>query len=163
MGTNYYLIRKIKYKDNIKYNIGCDEDFFLELKNGYVWNYRYYKNIEQMNKDFFQRIHIGKSSFGWRFLLCTYNLNNEEYKFSFLDKKINSLDDWIELFNDPNNYILDEYDRKIDKEKMIDIITKREGIYSEHQLRKHSFSNEETTMPDGYDYDLILSDEHIFC
>lgn len=163
MGTNYYLIRKIKYKNNIKYNIGCDEDFFLELKNGYVWNYMYYKNIEQMNKDFFQRIHIGKSSFGRRFLLCTYNLDNEEYTFSFLDKKIKSLDDWIELFNDPNNYILDEYDRKIDKEKMIDIITKREGIYSENKLRKHSFSNEETTMPDGYDYDLILSDEHIFC
>ena len=163
MGTNYYLIRKIKYEDNIKYDVGCDDDFFMKLENGYVWNRRYYQNLEELNKYFFQRIHIGKSSYGWKFLLCIYELNNEKYKSFKLTNSIKSLDDWIELFNDNNNYILDEYDRKINKEEMIDIITKREGIYSKDRLRSHKMDDYVIITPLYCDYDLILSDECYFC
>ena len=97
-----------------------------------MWNNRYYATTEALNSDFYQRIHIGKSSKGWRFGLCTYPTENPKFKDGqtgyheyYLDKPISSFDDWIELFNDPNNHIENEFGEEITKDEMIDIIAHR--------------------------------------
>lgn len=58
--------------------------------------------------------HIGKSSYGWHF--CLHVIPEEG---------INTLDDWISLFNDPKYKIYDEYGDETSKERMLEIITKR--------------------------------------
>jgi len=95
-----------------------------------VWNNKYYPTIEVLNSEYYQRIHIGKSSAGWRFSLCTYPTENPRFKGEvwneqYLDKPIESLEDWLDLFYDPNNYIEDENGDKISKEEMIDTIAHR--------------------------------------
>lgn len=60
-------------------------------------------------------LHIGKSSCGWCFSLHIIPELN-----------INDLDDWVKLFDDEKNKIIDEYNTIIQKEEMLDIITKRE-------------------------------------
>lgn len=111
-----------------------------ELVNGWVWNNKYYATLESLNNEYFQKIHIGKSSAGWRFGLCIYPKENPKHKGEswndkYLDKPIESLHDWIELFNNPNNYIEDEYGNKITKEEMIDIIAHRKP-HSGEELRE---------------------------
>lgn len=59
-------------------------------------------------------LHIGKSSGGWTFAL---HIIPEE--------GINSLDDWLELFNKAENVIQNEYDESISPGEMIKIITRR--------------------------------------
>lgn len=62
-------------------------------------------------------LHIGKSSYGWCFSLHVIPESN-----------INSLDDWKKLFEQEDKYIIkNEYDEKISKEKMLEIIEKRVG------------------------------------
>lgn len=63
----------------------------------------------------FDPIHIGQSSHGWVFMLHIIP-----------EKGINNLDDWLKLFDTEESVIKDEYDQKVSKELMIDIITKRE-------------------------------------
>lgn len=116
-------------------SLGCHdghEQEPIELTNGWMWNNRYYATIEALNSDFYQRIHIGKSSSGWRFGLCTYPTENPKFKDGktgyheyYLDKPISSFDDWVELFNDPNNHIENGCGEEITKDKMIDIIAHR--------------------------------------
>ena len=60
------------------------------------------------------RHHIGKSSWGWCFGLHVYP-----------EEGIHDLSDWIKLFEDRNNYIVDEYKNRISLTEMIDLITKR--------------------------------------
>lgn len=59
-------------------------------------------------------LHIGKSSGGWTFAL---HIIPEE--------GINSLDDWLELFHTPGNYIQTERDVFIYPGEMTSIITQR--------------------------------------
>lgn len=134
MGTNYYLFRKIAFNEDKQYppSLGCtDKEELVELTNGWVLHNTYYPNKEELNKHYYQKIHIGKSSYGWRFLLCIYPTENPLYKDDkiyhqyYLEKEISSLGDWIVLFNNPNNYIQDECGEKISTEEMIEIITKR--------------------------------------
>lgn len=118
---------------------GCEKEP-IELVNGWVWDSKYYPTIETLNSEYYQRIHIGKSSAGWRFGLCVYPTENPRFKGEswndhYLDKPIESLDDWIELFNDPCNYIEDEYGIRISKEVMLDIITNRKPNSNE-ELRE---------------------------
>ena len=116
MGTNYYLIRKMKYAKNTPVSLGCDlyDNDIIELSNGWVLRNTYYPTLKELSENFTQEIHIGKSSFGWYFSLCVYP-----------EFGINNLEDWIKLFNDPNNIILDEYDDEVSAEAMINCITKR--------------------------------------
>ena len=138
MGTNYYLHRKTNFDPNhrIPASLGCcygNESEPLELENGWVWNNKYYPTLEEMNKEFYQEIHIGKSSCGWRFGLCVYPEENPSYKGEswrefYLDEPISSLDDWVALFNDPENTIWDEYGREVSKEDMVACIASREPM-----------------------------------
>ena len=106
MGTNSYLYIKTNYKNSF--------GTVQKLKNGYVYNDKFYPTIEEVNKDFYQVLHIGKSSGGWHYLLCTYPQYN-----------INTLEDWKKLFFDPKNYIKNEYGEKVSPEEMLDSITNR--------------------------------------
>lgn len=124
MGTNYYLQKKANYtprkdKGDGGYN-DYDFEFFenrsnnvLELTNGFVFANTYYPSIEELNEVYYLTYHIGKSSYGWRFLLQVYPQLN-----------INSLEDWKKLLSEGT--IFDEYGDKISKEEMLEIITKKE-------------------------------------
>lgn len=184
MGTNYYLLRKTNYDltKRLAASLGCTsgtEKKVLLLINGYVWNNKYYKTIDEMNEEYYQIIHIGKSSFGWRFLLCIYPTENPRftndhyYHEYYLDKEIKNLDDWIKLFSDEKNKIIDEDGNLIDKLEMLDIITKRIGEVKEdnidgfkvinglctHYNEKSIYHNMDNyiIMDDTCTYDLVIS------
>ena len=135
MGTNFYLHKKATFdpKHRLASSLGCDDGRAyepIELVNGWMWNNKYYPTVEELNKEYYQEIHIGKSSCGWRFSLCIYPTENprfkgEEWNDQYLDKPISSLDDWVELFNDPSNKIFDEYGDEVSPEDMIEKISKR--------------------------------------
>lgn len=118
MGTNYYLIRKIEYREGTPVSLGCDsaETEVEKLTNGWVLRDTYYSTLEELSKDFTQEIHIGKSSCGWHFSLCVYP-----------EFGINNLEDWIQLFTEPGNKIVDEYGEQISDDDMIRIITVRKA------------------------------------
>lgn len=137
MGTNYYLRKKTEFNPlhRLPSTLGLtegDEFDVKELVNGWMWNNKYYATLESLNSEYYQVLHIGKESYGWRFLLCTYPIENPLYlesdkwfKERYLDKAITSLDDWIELFKDSKNEIYTEYGDKVSAEDMINIISKR--------------------------------------
>lgn len=129
MGTNYYLHQKANYKrarklvgenDYTPYeeslDFGEEKLKVQELDNGgYVFNNKYYPTLEELNKDYFLKFHIGKSSYGWRFLLQTY-------------PHIKSLDDWKALFNLEGSKIFDEYGDEISKEELLEEITHKKPV-----------------------------------
>ncbi len=82
-------------------------------------------------------LHIGKGSGGWCFALHVMP-----------EEGIETLDDWKRLLEDPDKEIVDEYGDKIEREKMLQIITQRSwprrpeeyGPYSEpgpNNLHRH--------------------------
>ena len=120
MGMNFYLERKIDFINNLETpaSLGCGykENQVQELANGFVWQNTYYSTLEELNKVFTQKIHIGKSSIGWHFGLCIY----PEYN-------INTLDDWIKLFRTKGNAIVDEEDRQLKPSEILDRIENRKA------------------------------------
>lgn len=96
MGTNYYLLTKNLLKNSSNFS-QLELLDVQELANGYVYNNKYYRTMDEAREDFCSELHIGKSSYGWHFLLCSYpNLN------------INNLDDWKLLFKNKDNIIVNE-------------------------------------------------------
>ncbi len=61
-----------------------------------------------------ERLHIGKSAYGWVFALHIMP-----------ESGVSCLNDWIARFNNPENTIRDEYDREVAPSDMIDVITRR--------------------------------------
>lgn len=59
-----------------------------------------------------ERVHIGKSSYGWCFSLAIHP-----------DRGINDLEDWLPLFE--SQCIVDEYGRTVSGEEMVSKITER--------------------------------------
>ena len=192
MGMNYYLMRKERYSEESPFPacLGCTysgETEVRKLSNGWIWNDTYYPTLEELNESYCQKIHIGKSSSGWRFSLCVYPSENPRYKNDrfrqiYLPEPISSFEDWLRLFNDPKNYIIDECGRRVSIEDMVAKITKRaphESLKDGWQhlngdsttlyraidgLLVHDYSKVRfwgscytTLMPRGYTYDLILS------
>ena len=132
---NYYLHRKANYRHEypLVASLGMSWEWDLpchlveELTNGFVWQGTFYPTVEELNKVFYQVIHIGTSRVGWRFLLCQYpkfdiSYESEFRKEYYLEKEIMSLDDWIEIFNDPKNVILTGYGKELTPEEMVSII-----------------------------------------
>lgn len=74
----------------------------------------------------FDPLHIGQSSNGWCFALHVMPEDN-----------INTLDDWIALWSEPQSFIRDEYDKKVSTEDMMKIITDRSsnGLFPEPRRR----------------------------
>lgn len=114
MGTNYYIRKKA--------TINLDEPVIAEarqyeqytkIKNGWLWKDTYYDTLESLNKEYYDELHIGKSSWGWKFLLCSYPF-----------MQINSLEDWKKLWQDPTVEIFSEEGRKLTADEMLSIILK---------------------------------------
>lgn len=64
----------------------------------------------------YDELHIGKSSMGWAFALHVIP-----------EQDINSLEDWQRLWETEGNVIVDEYDRTITTEELMERITMRSG------------------------------------
>jgi len=148
MGTNYYLKRKIKFKDsNTVTSYGCTGDLVhgvQVLNNGFVYESVYYPTVKELNENLYQTIHIGKSSYGWYFSLCIYP-----------EIGINNIEDWKKLFSE--NTIENEYGDIIPPEEMLRVITER----------KHNSGRDFYTM-DEKDKQLFVEDindlyTHIVC
>lgn len=122
-------------------------------------------------------IHIGKSSYGWRFAL------------HYIPKLAESIEQWQQLYNNPNYKIIDEYDSELSPDDLDNIILCRgkqfpdakDGtfpytpIYTlaaakniERQencqvdystfLIKHTIPSTLSANPDGITFDLISGD-----
>lgn len=63
----------------------------------------------------FERLHIGKSSGGWCFSLHVMP-----------EDDINTLDDWIKLWQQPGAYVLDKYGERVPLDQMLEIVTNRQ-------------------------------------
>ena len=72
-----------------------------------------------------ERVHIGKSSFGWCFGLHIHPHDD-----------IYNLSDWIERFDHPGSWIENEYGEVISKEEMLQWI-RREGEGWDEWRKKH--------------------------
>lgn len=147
MGTNYYLKYKTKpFSDLSEFSDYADE--IHELDNGYVWRQHYYKTLEELAKEYTVDLHIGKSSWGWTFSLCTYSRLN-----------INTLDDWKNLFD--KYTIENEYGETVSKEEMLDTITNRRKYYEEktgNKLNRHNYLISDLRhlpIDENVDYDLV--------
>ncbi len=114
MGMNYYL----KKKDNSEFTLPKSEIGRI-FENAIV--HKDSKDVIQLSiKDVttkVDKLHIGKSSFGWHFLLCIYPALG-----------IISFDDWRALFNNEEYEIIDEEDRTVSSEDMLKTINERKAI-----------------------------------
>lgn len=164
MGTNYYLMRKCEFDPlrGTPASLGCcgrQARDPQELANGWAWGGRRYPDLESLNKDFYQELHIGKSSAGWRFLLATYPERNPKNADEiWLDGPIDGLGDWIRLFNDPLNRIVDECGAEVSPERMIGVIADRGDGLLAHEEGRYC-----KAMGDGCAYDLALSGNDPSC
>lgn len=129
MSTNYYIIRKITEDKKKEFHNMIDNEQYEELQVAL-------SIFEKENK-----IHIGKSSYGWKFL---FNSNN----FKFFEKNAESL--WRFIKNNEND-LYDEYGRKISYEELKDIVKKSEnGLdYLTYQL-KYKVQDPYLTVSDYY-------------
>lgn len=117
MGMNFYAHLKAKYdgleSDGI-WDTLDDDPKVQELTNGYVWRNTYYKTIEDLNKEYYHVLHIGKSSYGWHFLLCSYPKLN-----------ILTLKDWERVWGTAGCEIRTEEGEKITPKEMLSWILDR--------------------------------------
>lgn len=121
MGTNLYAHIKATYKEydykdpvSVMYDGLDDDPKVSELTNGYVWNNTYYKTLEDLNKEYYHVLHIGKSSAGWHFSLCIYPTID-----------IKGLDDWKKLWASEGCKIFTEYGDEITPEEALGYIVDR--------------------------------------
>lgn len=115
MGMNYYLRFKGTYGSDLIKKLPEPERREMqvqELKNGYVWNNKYYPLLSDLNQEYYFPLHIGKNSAGWVFGLRVMPKSG-----------INNLEDWEKLFDLPEAEIVDEEDSPLTKEMTIAIIT----------------------------------------
>ena len=160
MGTNYYLIRKMKYVPGTPTTLGLDsyDTEVTQLTNGYVCRNTYYPTLDALSKDFKQEIHIGKSSGGWYFGLCIYP------KYG-----INNLEDWKKLFFDPEVVIQNESEKVISPEEMMSIITQRgvkgwtkdlQDDFEAHELTSQNMLMKHFGVAPYRTFDEFLEDNH---
>jgi len=108
------------------------------------------KQISHLSTPKYNKLKIGLSSSGWVFQLNTYP-----------SKNIKTLEDWINIFNNPKTIIIDENNNRHTNEEMIKIITERKqfqcGINKEKPL-KRSVDYSYITQGEG-DYELVDMEE----
>lgn len=75
------------------------------------------------------KIHIGKSSVGWKFLLRYYDENNND-----IGLDVKNIDDWISLLQDSRNRVMDEFFEDIENHEMIKKILKTNN---DNKLKNH--------------------------
>ena len=124
MGTNYYAIKKVskdKKTQMIHYIVNDMYDEFDELYNNEV-----------------KRIHIGKSSCGWKFL---FNYNN----FKYYEPTRDSINNFL---SNEDIKIVDEYGRDITLDKFWEMV----------DLKKNGMDNKEfySRYPDEFPFLLMV-------
>lgn len=142
MGTSYYLYLKSDYE--------VIANYFKTRKNNKLFNIAEYDLLSIIG------IKIGKSSGGWKFCLHIYPKHN-----------INSFKDWHDVLKNDEYIIVDEYNKVINVNEMIKIITKKPRVYkkedagkiidnqyivSEVGLLQHSFPEFIIVKNETYDY-----------
>lgn len=116
MGCNYYLYKK----DGTNWTLPVN-------RVGSLFEHCVYNEIQKGNKQNItldmskciteqEGLHIGKSSSGWHFSLCIY---------PYLD--IYNLEDWKELFENRDYYIMSEDYEELNCDDMLRIITERKS------------------------------------
>lgn len=150
MGTNYYLYLKSDYE--------IIRNYFKVRKNNNLFNIIEYDLLSPI------RINIGKSSSGWKFCLHIYPNHN-----------INSFKDWYDILKNDEYIIVDEYNRVINLNEMINIITKKPRVYkkedtgkiidnqyivSEVGLLQHSYQGFIVVENETYDY--LICDQGLY-
>ena len=138
MGTNLYAHIKATYKRydyedpiSVMYD-GLDDDPKVEeLTNGYVWNHTYYKTLEDLDKEYYHVLHIGKSSAGWHFSLCIYPAIG-----------INSLDDWKKVWASKGCKLFTEYGDEITPEEALKYIVDRKSWSNKTEAEMLEANNE---------------------
>lgn len=135
MGTNYYAVKKLS--DDVKEKIikSLSEDKYEEARNELDINYR--------------KIHIGKSSYGWKFL---FNYNH----FQYYDLTRESINDFI---SSSDITLYDEYGGVISADDFWEMVeSKKDGLdnrkYYEKSDNVHYLLFEEMTpndLKDKYD------------
>lgn len=130
MGTNYYIIRKANRETKKKFHEMIDKEQFEELQNEL---YRFEKK---------SKIHVGKSSCGWKFL---FDANN----FQYYDKNEESVWKWLK---DNESDLYNEYGEKISFDDFKEMVeSKQNGMdYMNYQIKYNE--------PDPY---LTISDYYI--
>lgn len=143
MGTNYYLMKKAKFNplsDNI------DEHYSditpHQLVNGWLWKNKYYATLENLNDDYEIELHIGKSSAGWKFLLCSYNELN-----------LKSLEDWQDIWSQEDVRIKDEYEDTITASELLDVINRTvyKELYPDRELQSRGPDSQIISSHDTYE------------
>lgn len=148
MGTNYYLRKKplLEKREELKKLIDSSEDGsnFREIK--YMVD-QMYGECDQYNRDN-SIIHIGKSSYGWKFLwnpnivekdFGHYDTEQKKYisdirPFGFYDLSREGIIDFV--MND--DYVLyNEYGEKQDKQEFLDWALNKEGLDSISYYEKY--------------------------
>lgn len=150
MGTSYYLYLKSDYE--------IIRNYFKTRNNNNLFNIGEYDLLSSI------RINIGKSSSGWKFCLHIYPNHN-----------INSFKDWHDILKNDEYIIVDEYNNVISLNEMINIITKKPGVYkkedagkiidnqyivSEVGLLQHSYKGFIVVENETYDY--LICDYGLF-
>lgn len=103
MGTNYYAIKKIPNSIKLKICASLDNDLYDEAQDLFNSNYK--------------KVHIGKSSYGWKFI---FNYNNFRY-YDLTKDSINS-------FLCQKDIILkDEYNNIIDIDYFWNMVKSKEN------------------------------------
>lgn len=161
MGTNYYMrCYEISDVDKIKRDVAVQK-----INNGYIWHNQFYNTLEDLAKDYYEEIHVGKSSAGWVFLLHIHP-----------DKNIYSLEDYCNIWYDPNIALYNEYDELISPKQLEHTICDRaleddrltqaeiKQFCKENQCRYDAsyglfrYDLDEFTIPTSKSYDITTKD-----
>lgn len=131
MGTNYYAIRKLPRSIKGKINEMIENDLYDEAMSLFNENY--------------EKIHIGKQSYGWKFL---FNYNH----FKFYDLNRDSID---LLLRNEDITLYNEYGEKVDIDEFWEMVDKNQDKLDNMKyydtLENKSFILLDETIP----YDLI--------
>ena len=116
MGTNYYAVMSLNDDDKETAKILIENDNYEELKD--------------LLNEKCSKVHIGKSSYGWKFL---FNWNKGKY----YDPLKTSINDFLE-----RHRVVDEYGEEIALEAFWDMVeSKQDGMDNEEYYKKYEEEN----------------------
>jgi len=96
-----------------------------------------------------EKIHIGKSSFGWYFTLHKASLENGAV--------LSNLADWIAFIKDyPQGHIEDEYGQPIELEALVPVIKREGDSYDHSDKMKEKGKAEGDVFQSGYGYKTVV-------
>lgn len=134
MGCNYYVEVKCPYHSELDARFPYEDwdGDVRTLENGYVWHNRYYATEEDLNKDYYVRLHIGKSSAGWCFgLRC------------MPQRGINGLEDWKKIFAIPGAIIKDEDGDVVSEEEFENRVKNKSSCFWRDGMTREEFEAQE--------------------